>query len=307
MNKKWSSIARRSRTMVTPDDTACCFAQTCGAGAYETQGEIASFAMKHIGNFFNAEMANLALSLIGANDSTYSCHGPHCGGWHDRLCGDDWPETGSTMVGLVRMSNVASLIHRVIEDGVPGAYAELGVWRGGTCMFAEQAFRFDKKRDQNERIIHVFDAFDKLPGYGKNQDYLENSEASVRDLFAKMGALSPSVQFHVGMFKDTTKEYRATHQLGNTRIAILRIDGNFYDSYSDALYNMYEYVPIGGYVIFDDVMSHKAVMQCWKDFKAEQNIPEELVQIDKHSAFFQKTKDTIIDQSKKHAAVDANK
>lgn len=34
---------------------------------------------------------------------------------------------------------------------------------------------------------------------------------------------------------------------------MLRIDGNFYDSYQDALYYLYPLVPVGGWVIFDDI------------------------------------------------------
>lgn len=42
-------------------------------------------------------------------------------------------------------------------------------------------------------------------------------------------------------------------------IAVLRVDGNFYDSYQDAMYYMYDVVRIGGIMIFDDVMSHPPV------------------------------------------------
>ena len=40
-------------------------------------------------------------------------------------------------------------------------------------------------------------------------------------------------------------------------IAVLRIDGNFYESYQDALYYLWELVPVGGFVIFDDYVEGK--------------------------------------------------
>jgi len=63
---------------------------------------------------------------------------------------------------------------------------------------------------------------------------------------------------------------------------------------------------VGGYVIFDDVMSHRAVMACWIDFKTDQGLPETLTRIDKHSAYFQKIADTRIDPTKQHPPQDVN-
>ena len=39
----------------------------------------------------------------------------------------------------------------------------------------------------------------------------------------------------------------------SSRAAVLRMDANFYDSYADVLYTMYEDISVGGIVIFDDV------------------------------------------------------
>ena len=46
----------------------------------------------------------------------------------------------------------------------------------------------------------------------------------------------------------------------------------------DILYNLYEFVPVGGYVIFDDIGNGKdhGVRRLWNDFKSEQKLPETL-------------------------------
>jgi hypothetical protein len=66
---------------------------------------------------------------------------------------------------------------------------------------------------------------------------------------------------------------------------------------------MYSNVPVGGIIIFDDVFHYhyKEVMQCWIDFKNNQGIPEDLVQIDDFSGWFRKREKVKIDQSKKRA------
>jgi len=197
-----------------------------------------------------------------------------------REVGDDWPPFGHTMVGHKRLQNVRFALQDVIDHNVPGDFAELGVWRGGASIFAKA---FLDIKGQASRRVHVFDAFEKIPGYGDHSDFLMNSESAVKHNFEKYQVLDDKVLFYKGLFKDTVPRFKG-HQL-----AVLRVDGNFYDSYQDALYYLYPQVPVGGIIIFDDVMSHKAVMACWKDFKKDQGLPEDLTPIDHHSAWFRKT------------------
>ena len=57
-----------------------------------------------------------------------------------RFCGDDWPDDGfgATMIGTARLLNVATLLHAVMNEGVAGAFAELGV-----IQVAERSHRRD--------------------------------------------------------------------------------------------------------------------------------------------------------------------
>ena len=51
----------------------------------------------------------------------------------------------------------------------------------------------------------------------------------------------------------------------------------------------------------------KTHLKCWTDFKRDQNIKEELVRIDKHSAWFRKIEDVKVDQLKRLPPQDVNK
>ena len=73
------------------------------------------------------------------------------------------------------------------------------------------------------------------------------------------------------------------------------------------MYYMYESVPVGGIIIFDDVMTHVNVMRFWNDFKKEQQLEEELVRIDVGAAWFRKRKSVKLDWQFFRAAQDANK
>ena len=152
--------------------------------------------------------------------------------------------------------------------------------------------------------MDVFDAFESLPGYGKNANFLMNSQASVMENFRAAGAALDRAHFHQGLFKDSVPAFARQH---TGSIAVLRIDGNFYDSYQDAMYYLYERVPVGGYVIFDDIMTHSKVMRFWKDFKQDQGVAETLHRIDWNSAYFRKTRAVTVDMSRMRAPQDANK
>jgi len=214
-----------------------------------------------------------------------------------REAGSDWPPFGHTMVGHVRLHNVRFALQDVIDNNVPGDFAELGVWRGGTCIYAKALLDV---LGQASRHVHVFDAFERIPLYHDRGSFLMNSEADVKHNFDKYQVLDDHVHFYKGMFKETVPSFQG-------QLAVLRIDSSFYDSYQDALYYLYPKVPVGGIVIFDDVFHVKAVLQCWQDFKHDQGLPEELTKIDHQSAWFRKT--VAIDVDFKHFKPprDANK
>lgn len=218
-----------------------------------------------------------------------------------RYNGDDWPPLGHTMIGHLRLRNIEEAIRTCVNENIRGDFVELGVWRGGASIFAKGVL---KVLDQLERRVIVFDAFESLPGYGENANFLANSQHTVEHNFWKYGMLDEGVIFIRGLFGKTLPEYKQDNP--KSEIAVLRIDGNFYDSYQDAMYYLYEFVPVGGFVIFDDYNSHKAVQRFWHDFKFEQGLLEELITIDRHSVYFRKMRLIELNRSYFRAPQDAN-
>lgn len=179
-----------------------------------------------------------------------------------RFNGQDWPPFAHTMVGHQRIRNVRAAIESVVTSGIEGDFAELGSWRGGCSIFAKLAF---DAYAQDARRVHVFDAFGEIPpgefgadGYGSEarRKYLAVSEDTVRHNFDKYGALDDRVLFHKGLFSSSTAAFSKSPDA--KRLAILRVDGNFYESYQDSMYNLYGFVPIGGIVIVRERVEHIA-------------------------------------------------
>ena len=89
-----------------------------------------------------------------------------------RLLGRDWPPYGHTMVGHMRLRNIRTTLQRVAHEKIEGDYVELGVWRGGSCIYAKAVI--DIELEQPERHVHLLDAFGLVKDYnhGKGSSFL---------------------------------------------------------------------------------------------------------------------------------------
>lgn len=169
--------------------------------------------------------------------------------------GWDWPSVAFTMVGIKRLNNVRQLLESVIGEGVPGDFVETGVWRGGASIMA-QAVLF--AYGQTDRRIVLCDSFEGLPPPNPDlypedtgSDFhtykdLAVSLETVKSNFEKFGLLGENVVFIKGFFKDTMK------LVTSEQIAVLRLDGDMYESTIDPLKQLYNRIPTGGWIIVDD-------------------------------------------------------
>jgi O-methyltransferase len=205
--------------------------------------------------------------------------------------GLDWPLFCFTMTGMLRLNSLQSCIESVLARNVPGDFVETGVWRGGSAIFAKAVFR---SHGANDRVVWCCDSFEGMPVPSakdlsidnntdfSDRDYLVASEATVRRNFSKFG-LSENVRFVKGWFCDTLPSAPIK------QIAILRIDGDLYDSTRDVLYNLYHKVSPGGYVIVDDYKSWKGCRKAVDEFRMKNGILDEIVDIDPHAIFWRRS------------------
>jgi hypothetical protein len=206
--------------------------------------------------------------------------------------GVDWPSQAHSMIGNQRMINLWQLCEDVISKGVPGDFIETGVWRGGACIFMRAILKTYRVED---RTVWVADSFEGLPPpneekYPKDRDdghhtirYLAVSLEEVQKNFRHYGLLDDQVKFLKGWFKDTLPGAPID------RLAVLRLDGDMYESTMDALQGLYHKLSPGGYVIVDDFFL-ESCRAAIRDFRKQQQIDEAIRPIDNHSAFWQKSR-----------------
>jgi O-methyltransferase len=206
-----------------------------------------------------------------------------CPDVESRAAGRDWPATAETMIGLFRMDNLHAWLLDVIQRGVPGDVIEVGVWRGGATIFMRAVLRMC---GESNRRVWVADSFEGLPppdparypadaGDAHWQlPELAVSLAEVKANFDRYGMLDRQVRFLPGWFRDTLPTAPID------ALALLRIDGDMYESTMVALRALYPKVSRGGYVIIDDYGALQSCRQAVDDFRREHSIADPLLPID---------------------------
>lgn len=210
---------------------------------------------------------------------------------HARMHGLDWPARAETMVGLKRLDNLESCIRTVIREGVPGDLVETGVWRGGSAIFMRGAL---EALGDARRQVWAADSFEGLPPPDAERfpadagdDHhtfgeLAVSLETVKRNFARYGLLDERVRFLKGYFKDT---------LGSApikSIAVLRLDGDMYESTAQALDPLYPRLSPGGFCIVDDYHAVEGCRRAVEDYREQHGIQDELVEIDGSAVYWRR-------------------
>ncbi|MGE3710296.1 MAG: TylF/MycF/NovP-related O-methyltransferase [Hyphomicrobiaceae bacterium] len=210
------------------------------------------------------------------------------GGYYDenRLNGWDWPSQAPSMIGWRRMSNLRSECERVLREQVPGDFLEAGVWRGGACIMMRAVLEAYGIRDR--RVIAA-DTFSGLPHDTDETDaafFLRDIPdfsvplAAVKAAFERYGLLDEQVAFLEGEFKTTL----ATAPVG--KLAVLRLDGDTYESAKDGLSALYDKLSAGGSVIVDDYFLFEGNRRAVDAFRDMRGITDPIVQVDDYGGYW---------------------
>jgi O-methyltransferase len=74
------------------------------------------------------------------------------------------------------------------------------------------------------------------------------------------------------------------------RFALLRLDGDLYESTMDGLRHLYPKLSVGGYVIIDDYGAIPACKAAVDDFRAQHAVTDKVEAIDWTGVFWQRTR-----------------
>jgi O-methyltransferase len=208
-----------------------------------------------------------------------------------------------TMTSVTRSKLLWKLCKLVLKNNIPGDFVECGVWRGGSAGLMGLALqRFDQS---HKRKLHLFDSFEGLPQPGINDgtvaaEYsggVNSGElvsvmqcvAGLSDvqnfIFNQLNLSKTRMDFHKGWFQDTVPNLGKQPE----KIALLRLDGDWYESTKVCLEHLYDRVPEGGIIVLDDYFCWEGCKKATDDFRNERGITSEIIRIDRESVYWIKS------------------
>ena len=189
--------------------------------------------------------------------------------WFERVC-------LSALGHRTSQEQTYDLARLVLQRGVPGDLVECGVYAGASCALMARAImdvvpeigwgqEYTLTHLWTGPRVHLFDSFQGVPLAGPHDSELAHKSAgeaacSLEGVKANMrawGIPDELLVYHPGWFMETvplvTGNAAGSCTGGPIReIALLRLDGDLYESTRVCMEHLYRLVSKGGYIIVDD-------------------------------------------------------
>lgn len=174
-----------------------------------------------------------------------------------------------TMTGPERLFALIQSVRYVVKRNIPGAFAECGVWRGGSVLAMILTLR---EMNVSDREIYLYDTFEgmteptpvdlsqyeppaletwkRLSGSGTNWEALSDPALFSRDAVTRVlrNTGYPEGRLHLvpGAVEKTLPA------AAPPELALLRLDTDWYESTRHELVHLYPNLSHGGVLIIDD-------------------------------------------------------
>lgn len=194
-----------------------------------------------------------------------------------------------TMLHYPRVAVLHDLALAIEAERVDGSYVECGVAHGGSSALVGSILR------KSGRRLWLFDSWEGLPEPGEDDVSMQGKlgykgmdradMAKTRELlFEKFDLPEDRVTMVKGWFQDTLPRHRDAA----APIALLHLDGDWYESIMFCLVTLFDAVTPGGYVVVDDYSYWKGCKKAVDEFLFSRALPVELVDVGGVSAYFRK-------------------
>jgi hypothetical protein len=200
-----------------------------------------------------------------------------------------------TLATDAQLDNVRTAVETVLAENVPGDLIEAGVFRGGQTIWMRGVL---KACGVVDRKVFVADSFEGLPAPDATVDlddaiahellgdvgHFRVEARDVRANFAHYGLLDDQVQIVPGWFAESLPKAPID------KLAVMRLDGDYYASTRDALNALYPHLSIGGFAIIDDYGLPIGCKRAVDAYRQEHGITEELQPGGAHTFFWRRAR-----------------
>lgn len=203
-----------------------------------------------------------------------------------------------TMTGVLRLLSLIDAVRYCVTRSVPGAFAECGVWRGGSVLAMILTLQ---ELGAGDRDIYVYDTFEGMtepteldasdlePGaldqwrdagrrnvrpWGELFDVEDFNEDSVRSLLEGTGYPPDRLHLVKGPIEETVPG------VAPESLALLRLDTDWYESTRHELVHLFPRLVAGGVLIIDDYGHWQGARRAVDEYFATEHPPLLLSRID---------------------------
>jgi O-methyltransferase len=192
-----------------------------------------------------------------------------------------------------RIFALCEAVSYIAAGEVPGDIVECGVWRGGSMMAAARTL---SRLGDRGRHLYLFDTFEGMTPPGEQDVSFEGARAAdlleasrkedsyslwcysrleeVKRVFDGIDYDGDQIHFVKGRVEETLPEHAPE------RIALLRLDTDWYESTRHELVHLFPRIVPGGVIIVDDYGHWRGARQAVDEYFQEQGIKLLLNRID---------------------------
>ncbi len=198
-----------------------------------------------------------------------------------------------TCTSIERMYSLYNGVVYILKNNILGDFVECGVWHGGSCMLIAKTLL---KHNAIDRNIVLFDTFEGMTQptdndvdykgesaqgilnkyYEKFKSNMTKAELSnVENNMKKTGYPSARIFYVKGMVEATLPDYKV-----NNKIALLRLDTDWYESTKIEMNYLFPSLEKGGVLIIDDYGHWQGARKAIDEYIEEKSVTILLNRID---------------------------
>jgi O-methyltransferase len=194
-----------------------------------------------------------------------------------------------TMTSAERIASLCNAVRYLVKNNIKGDIVECGVWRGGSTMAAIDTLI---KAGDTAREVYLYDTFEGMPEPSEldKASFTGTSAAELLEQNPDVKCVSTldEVQHNVGSLKYPAKlvhyvKGKVEETIPGTipaKIALLRLDTDWYESTAHELKHLYPLLVPGGVIIIDDYGHWEGARKAVDEYIANNKLPLLLNRID---------------------------
>src|SRR4051794_7602227 len=209
-----------------------------------------------------------------------------------------WPRVRHrTMLDHMKLNYLLDAVRYVSTSGIEGDIVECGVWRGGAMLGC--ALTLDNLGDHG-RDLYLYDTYEGMPEPTERDVHLWHGRTAVQELEKRTNKSAPI--WEPGLIEDVQSAFDETDypreklhfikgkveetipSTAPERIAVLRLDTDWYESTRHELEHLYPRLVPGGILIIDDYGSWQGSRDATAEYFSEPPEPIFMVRTSKGRA-----------------------